>query len=320
MTKDLVNAPAARTWRDIPQPVKPRAMSNGGRWRLAAAMARVLAVVTVLGLLAWGGWKLAASLLDKPGSMPAAAKAVPVRPPELTTDGVLDGQWLARVLALPKGAALMELDLGKLRAQLLAQGQVLTANLTRNFPDRLAVQISERTPVAKVMAQWDGQQKPLLVARDGVVFEGAGFDARMVEQLPWLDGLTLARRGHAFLPVDGMEPVAELLAKARLEADHLYRSWRVISLARLASDGELEVRTVQGVKIIFGVSGDYFRQLAKLDFMWEKLANLPEAQARVDLSLGREVPVLIEAAAAAEPPGRAAARNGAAPTISILPH
>ena len=81
---------------------------------------------------------------------------------------------------------------------------------------------------------------------------------------------------------------------------------------------ELEVRTVQGVTIIFSANGDFFRQLAKLDYMWEKLANIPDAQARIDLTLGREVPVRIEVAPAATAPDAKPA--GPAPPISLLPN
>ncbi|MBI4625287.1 MAG: FtsQ-type POTRA domain-containing protein [Verrucomicrobia bacterium] len=316
MTKPIAPAPAARTWRDIPQPVKPRAMSRSGRRRLVTGVLRTTAGVAFCVALAWGAWSVAGALQENPGKMPAAAKAVPVRAPQFKTDGVLDHAWLERTLRIPKGASLMELDLEQLRARLLADGQVLTATLTRHFPDRLVVAVTERSPIAKVMAEWGGQQRPLLVARDGVMFAGDRHDPAMVERLPWLDGLTIARRGAAFLPLEGMEIVGELLAKARLEADHLYRSWRVVSLARLASDRELEVRTVQGVTIIFSAHGDFFRQLAKLDYMWEKIANVPDAQARIDLTLGREVPVRIEVAPAATAPD--ATPGGPAPTISLL--
>lgn len=287
MSKDLVNAPTARSWRDIPQPVKPRTMSWGGRWRLTKAGLRTTGVVAVVGILAWGGWMVAGVLQENPNQMPAVAKAVPVNQLALTTDGVLDRPWLARELALPKNASLMELDLQKLRARLLANGQVSAATLTRSFPATLEVQLSERSPVARLKSEASGV---LLVARDGVVFEGACFDPTMVELLPWLDGFKLAhtddRKG--FKPIEGMGNVAELLSKVRLEADHLYRTWMVVSLARLQSDGLLEVRTKQGGVIVFGGNGDFFRQIARLDFILETRGSRP---GHIDLSLGGDVPV-----------------------------
>lgn len=314
MTPELINIPATRSWRDIPQPVKPRTMSWVGRLRLAAATLRVLGVLAIVGATSAGVWLVWSALKQDPRAMPQVAKTVPVRPPELTTDGVLSAQWLARTLAIPPKATLMELDLEQLRLRLLTDGQVNTATLTRAFPDRLLVSVTERTPVARIMVERAGQRLPLLVARDGVVFIGEGFDPQMLETLPWLDGVALVREGGGLVPIEGMQVVGELLAKARLEAEHLYRSWTVVSLARLKSDRELEVRTNAGVTVVFSARGDFFRQLAKLDYMWDQVARVEGAQVHVDLSLGREVPVRIQML---EPAENAAARP--APSASAGP-
>ncbi|MDO8540013.1 MAG: FtsQ-type POTRA domain-containing protein [Opitutaceae bacterium] len=293
MTHDLINLPAPRSWRDIPQPVKPRAMSASGRWRLFAAGLRVTFVLTLIGSFAWGVWAIARSLRGLPISDSIAAQKIPMRPPQLATDGVHTTEWLSRTLALPAGVTLMELNLEKLRDRLLGDGQVLTARLTRNFPDRLAVQITERFPVARAMTEWAGRQLPLLVAGDGTIFAGEGYDDELLRTLPWLDGVTISRRGDGFSPIAGMEAVTELLGKARLEAEHLYRSWQIVSLARLELDRELEVRTSEGATIVFNAAADFFPQLAKLDYMWEQIAKAA-GPLRIDLSLGREVPVRIE--------------------------
>ncbi len=293
MTKDSLQVPQARSWRDIPQPVKPRAMSGGGRWRLVFAITRVLFALTVLASVGWAGWKVSAVLAENSRKMPAAAKAVPVSKLAFTTDGVLDDAWLAHTLALRPGISLMELDLQKLRRALLASGQVETAMLTRNFPSTLMVNISERTPVARVMAEIHGEQHALFVAREGAVFEGVNFDPAMVQTLPWLDGVTLAKRGAGFAPLPGMTIVSDLLSTAKLEADHLYKTWQVISLARLASDGEIEVRMAQNIHVTFGTSEDFFRQLARLDLLLETMPKARPGQllAQVNLSLGTQVPV-----------------------------
>jgi cell division protein FtsQ len=304
MSQPLVNAPQARSWRDIPQPVKPRAMSREGRWRLASSLARVLAGVAVTLVVAWGAWQVTAALQENPQKMPAAARTVPVKNFLLKTnvEGVLDASWLRQTLALPKGATLMELDLQQLRARLLADGQVSAASLTRNFPDTLEVRIAERAPVARLQAQFaDSAGRTLLVARDGVVFAGMGFDAARLDELPWLAGIKLARTGGRFAPIEGMNVVADLLAQARLEADPLYATWQVVSLARLQSDREIEVRTKPGTVIVFGADGDFALQIAKLAYEWDVLAKLPTPPSKINLALGREVPVTFDAPTASAP-------------------
>jgi cell division protein FtsQ len=271
-------------------------MSSGGRWRLMMAGVRTTATMALFGGLGWGAWMVVAALQDDPRKVPAAARIVPVKPPELKTmrDGVLDDAWLARTLEIPAGASLMELDLEKLRARVQADQQVLTANITRLFPDRLIVEITERMPVARVRVDLGVVQRDLLVARDGVLFFGTGFDRGMLKTLPWLDGIVIARDGAGFRPIAHMDIVAQLLADAQFSAPHQYQHWQSVSLARLESDRELEVTTKNGTKALFTAKGSFFVQLANFDEIVDRLSRIPGARARVDLTLGREVPVTVE--------------------------
>ena len=327
MTPDPLNPPASRTWRDIPQPVKPRAMSNGGRLRLALAAARMAGGVAVAAGLAWGGWQVSSALRMNPRAMPAAAKGAPLKRLDLqtTTGGVLDEAWLARTLALPKGAALMELDLERLRGRLLADGQVLAATLLRKFPDTLVVQVTERVPVARVRVETGTGGQTYLVARDGVVYLGSNYDDGMLRSLPWLDGIVLKTEGAGFRPVANMEVVADLLARAQYEATHLYITWRVVSLARLEADREIEVRTRDGSRIVFTARSDFFPQLAKLDNILvhlqdaERFPRSSPTRVSIDLSLGREVPVMREPILTASEPFAPAPRPALAPGFNAFP-
>ena len=302
MTSDSLNPNSSRSWRDIPQPVKPRAMSSGGRLRLAFATSRALAAVALAGGLLWGGWYVVGALRANSRAMPAAAKGAPIKRVELhtATGGALDDAWLARTLALPKGISLMELDLERLRTRLLSDGQVLTASLIRKFPDALIVQVTERVPVARLKAQTSTGGQVYLVARDGVVYSGSNYDPGMLRTLPWLGGFALKPVGAGFRPIAHMDVVADLLASAQYEATDLYLTWSVVSIERLEADREIEVTTKDGSRIVFTARSDFFPQLAKLDNI---LAHLRDAdrfpiargtRARIDLSLGREVPVMLE--------------------------
>ena len=300
----MIIAPTARSWRDIPQPVKPRAMSREGKWRLTTSVLRATGAAAVIGVVAWGLWEVACALQENPQKMPEAARAVPIKQLELRTDGVLGNEWLARTLALPKNASLMELELQALRLKLMVGGQVNAVSLTKNFPDTLKVQVGERSPVARVMANWRGEQRALVVARDGVVFAGEGYAAALLATLPWLDGVKLTRTEERYQPIEDMGLVAELLARARLDADHLYHTWQVVSLARLRSDEVIEIRTKPGTLVVFSANGDFFQQLAKLDYQWEALATAPNPPRKIDLSLGREVSVAFQPL----------------PTLNLVPH
>jgi cell division septal protein FtsQ len=318
MSKDDHTVPDQHSWREIPQHVKPRAMSSEGRRRVLMRMIRVAGAAAVAGAVAWGSWETAAMLRENPDVIPAVARTDHVRSLALVTDGVLDKSWLARTLAIAPDATLMGLDIAKLRAQVLADPQVETAEIQRNFPDRLTVRITERSPVVRMMAQ-SGSEAPrlLLVSRDGVVFEGRGFDPAMIETLPWLEGVTLASSGGRYLPIQGMRSVSELLSTARLEAEDLYKTWAVISLNRLDTDGDIEVHTRSGLQVTFGTREDYLRQIARLDLLVDSAKDPTRPLREVNLALGSQVPVKFGTAAAmlAEPPVN---RTGPPPAKPII--
>jgi hypothetical protein len=318
MTPESPEIPQTRSWRDIAQPVRPRAMSRGGRWRLTLAVARTLVTGAVIGGVAWGAWTIAGAVSGDARAVPAAAKAVPLRAPELKTDrdGVLDAAWLARALALPKGVSLMELDLGRLRARVLADRQVETAVLTRHPPDRLVVKITERSPIARMRVDLaDGGQRDVLIARDGAGFLGTGYDPAGLATLPWIAGAPLARDGLGFRVGGDVEPLARLLADAQFAAPHLYREWHSVSLAHLAADRELEVTMKSGLVVVFSAHGGFFLQLAKLDYVADRLARAPGVNPpRIDLSLGRDVPVTSEPVV----PAQVRLRRGAPATPALF--
>lgn len=320
MSKDTHTMPETRSWREIPQQVRPRAMSGEGRRRLAMGAMRATMGALVLGLVCWGAWETAAVIREKTDSMPDSAKTDRVRSLVLVTDGVLDKNWLVRTLSIPADATLMGLNLDQLRARVLGDPQVSTAAVVRNFPDRLTVRISERTPVVRMMAQSGGDAPAvLLVSRDGVAFSGTGFDPAMVATLPWIDGVRLSRAGKAYGPVGGMKAVSDLLATARLEADELYRTWQVISLARLDSDGAIEVHTRDGMKVVFGTREDYLRQIARLDLLVDSSTDPTRPIREVNLALGSQVPVTFGTAAPfiGGPPVNTAGAGSARPVIAL---
>ncbi|MEO6569614.1 MAG: hypothetical protein ABIO94_12685, partial [Opitutaceae bacterium] len=292
------------------------------------ASLRVGAFTTVLVTVSWCSWQVFEILRHGPEKMPAVMKTAPIKDLQLETDGVLGLAWVKSALALPEGVSLLELNLPQLRERLLASGQVRVANLRWNLPDTLAITLSERSPVGRIKAAYpDGLQQELLVARDGTVFHGADFEAAMIETLPWLEGFTLARKNGAFLPLAGMEAVTKLLATAKLRAEQRYRTWEVVSLERLALEGEIEVRTRSGTRIIFGTRDDYFSQLARLDTLLDEAAKTYPGQllSEINLAMGLQVPVIfvtaLHASAKDERGGLPLIRPAApAHAVSTSPH
>lgn len=309
---------AGGSWRGIRQEVAPRAMSRRGRRRQLLGTAKAFALVALVGLASWvvytgvQAWAGEAAVLDP------VVSSRPVREVVVLTNGVLTRDWTERTLALPRGTSLIALDLALLRDRLMASGQVSVAVLTRNFPDTLVVNLQERTPVARLQVDGGGGVRVLLVARDGVVYEGAHYEPALVSSLPWLAGLTLRRSAAGgYEPVADMGVVSDLLAMAQLQAPHLYRGWLIVSLERLAAHGEIVVRAQDIPEVVFGARGDFLRQLAQLDYIVDQatLAAGAPVLRSVNLSLGAQVPVTF----ATEEPGAAPRAVRPAPVFSLQP-
>ena len=293
---DIPAPPPGRSWRNIRQEVSAPAMSRKGRRRQLAAWLKLGTLFTFVAVAGWGTFLVMHSWETDRTALATAVHSEPVRSVVLITDGVLTQPWAAGELALPKSASLMSLELRPLRNRLLTSGQVRVAVLARQFPDALVVRLEERTPVARVQASDSfGATRQLLVAKDGVVYEGLNYNKTMLAGLPWLDGIRLVKTGTGFAPVAGMADVAALLATAQQEAPHLYRGWLIVSLARLASDDEIVVRAQDIPEIIFSRKGDFFKQVARLDYVIDAARVLADPTLRsIDLSLDGQVPVRLE--------------------------
>jgi hypothetical protein len=288
-----------RSWRSIRQEVSSPAMSRRGHRRRLFAWLKISGLTASVALAGWAVYELAHSWTTDRAALTTAVHSAPVRETVLITDGVLSQKWVADTLALPKGASLMALDLRALRDRLLSHGQIRVAVLTRSFPDTLVVTLQERSPVARIQARdTSGRTKQLLVAKDGMAYEGIGYDQPLLGTLPWLDGVRLVREGKGYAPISGMADVSALLSTAQLQAPHLYRDWLIVSLERLESADEILVRTQDVPQVVFSRKRDFYKQVAQFDYVVDAAQALPEATGlqTVNLTLEGQVPVRLQGA------------------------
>lgn len=313
MTPAPLQPNAAPTWRDaLGAEAPPRPRNRTGRRRLVFSALRLwvglglIVACTVFGYLGYRAWTI------NPASLAAPAPSATLREITVRGDGVLGLGWVERTLDLRLGTPLPSLDLESLRLRLLRTGQVRVAVVSRRFPDILAITLEERHPVLRVRPRHD-EDAWLYVARDGHIFSGEGYSAETNAALPWLEGMELVRRqtGIGFSPVSGMDAVADLLGTARASAPALAKEFQAISLARFTLDGALLVRTPAVAEIVFGGRDDFYKQLARLDYILDDLQRRAPNRAirRIDLGIGnRQVPVTFE-----EPAPAPAVRRPAAP-------
>jgi cell division protein FtsQ len=290
--------PPSRSWKDIRQGVSLDAWPREGRKRMVRARVRLAMLCAFIVGCACVALEVYQTWQSNPARLKEPVKAAPLRQVVFSTDGVLDRAWLDQTLALPRNASLMTLDLTALETRLLATGQVHSVVLRRRFSDNsLVVTVQERTPIARLMVQLgNASPRMRLAARDGVTYEGVGYDGATLERLPWLDGFALRRtERHGFEPIAGMDEVANLLSAAEGLVPELCAGWQVVSLARLASDQELIVRSRDIPEIIFDTRAGFAHQLAKLAYIVDSIrkhGNPP--MARIDFAAGSQVPVELQ--------------------------
>ncbi len=298
--------PASRSWRDIAQQVRPRAMSREGRRRYVVAGLKTAAAISVLTVLVGGGVWLARTWTSDRGWFSNVSGQSPVKRLVLQTNGRLNEQWVRNTLALPARATLMELDLAALRARLEQPSQVEKATVSKILPDAVKIELWERAPVVRLRAP-DGNI--FLVARDGISFAGLGFSPEALEAIPLLTGFELDAAGALPKRVPGMDTVADLLARAADMAPHLLERWTVVDISQLEFDGLVEVQSTDIPRIIFSKEYGFSDQLAWLDWTRDKASGPLKM---VNVGLG---PRVIAEPAAVEPASKSGARSAGAATV-----
>jgi len=252
--------------------------------KLATVAALVIVVLLALHLLP----RLAVGF----EALTKAGERLPISEVVVSSDGPLEEQVVLQTLALGEGANLLSIDLEAMKVRLEGIGQVKQAIASRRFPGTLEVQIVERAPVARIRAQRrSGEELLLYVDREGVVFEAASIDPIVARSLPFLGGISLSIEGEGFAPVQGMRPVADLLADTQALAPHLNRYMRTLSIGQ---GGRLSARSRYAREIVFDLKADFRDQLGKLDYIVDYRRGLMRGArlGRVDLTLGSQVPVL----------------------------
>ncbi len=295
-----------RSWRELDQKINPRTLSAQGRKRFALAAVQYAMVAFLVGVAGWGAYEIFDSSSGG-SSLSDLTQAAPLREVVLVNDadGVLDQNWLERVIDVRLGTPLMEVDLHALRARLLATPQVRAVELRRDFPGTLTIALRERIPVARIhVRERTGRTGTLLVSSDGVVFAGQGYDSARLSYLPFLDGVRLSRNGHGgYRPLAGMDDVADLLQSVQNSAPQLFADWKVVNLSRLSLYDEIIVKSRTIPEIVLSRRMDFTQQLARLDYIADYARTRPEAVVqRVDLSLGSDVPVAFDSPSRLLPP------------------
>jgi hypothetical protein len=231
------------------------------------------------------------------GQKDFTGRSLPVQGIVFRTDGALTQKWLANWLGPLRGLSLAEINLSKLHQNLVAEDQILSAQISRKFPATLEVFIKERDPLL-VLRMRDNKLKyrDWLVSSDGFLYEGTGYSTASLRMLPSLkvgvDAIQKNSQSKGYKPLSEIPVVAPLLELARSEYPEIFRDWRVVSYNRPkdSDPGANITITSKRVGCIRFDPTDYAAQLKRLSYLLDetKFSQVPFINS-IDLSHGRSV-------------------------------
>lgn len=181
---------AAAVGSDGPTSARARPARHRGPWRTAFFGAAILAV------LAGAGWALLGSTL------------LVVRHVEVTGNRLVTAAQVRQAAQIKPGAPLATVNTGAAAVRVERLAPVLSAAVSRSWPDAIVVSVRERTPVLAVALTGGGYQ---LIDPYGVVVRSA---AREPAGMPLLSPAPAVLRGSAAIRAAAMV-LAQLPPKVR---------------------------------------------------------------------------------------------------------
>ncbi|MCC0012016.1 MAG: cell division protein FtsQ/DivIB [Rhodobiaceae bacterium] len=244
---------AAGAWIDriLDRLSQPKATDIAGQ----ACSVIVLGGAIAMGVVTGGHMEAFGNGLLRIADAAAAASGLRITSVEISGNDVIDDETILDTAGLAPGGSIIGIDAGRARMRLEALPWIASARVQKLFPDRLAVDVVERTPFA--VWQHDGEFH--IIDRTGVKLRPSSID-----QLPDLP--IVVGRGAA----DGAEILFSQLKRYPEVASHVIASVRVADrrwslhldrgievklpeehmeaalerLARLARDGQLLKRDI----------------------------------------------------------------------------
>jgi len=231
---------------------------------------------------------------------------------EYHSNGGIPARQAAAAAGLRSDMNLMEVDLSDIRNRLLALPRVKSVNVERRLPDRLAIEIEERLPVAGIVSIEAGrannieQKNRLFVDKEGVVFkcEEALREYIMLPVINAVDQpvITLGRE----INTTAMKAALTLLEEMRA------REWSVpCSVSRIDIPNAWTLAAEMESGAIYTFHPERLgQQFDRLEFILAKTRAARKSVASVNLQMQRNVPVrffdgLAEANEPARHPGTA---------------
>ena len=227
--------------------MKANTIKHGGHRGLVVAMAAVLAVAALAGLVA--GYESLAEIYCQQCVIEDVSAQV-----EIVSGKMVKPDVIAENMGLRKGANLAKIDFAEKRDEILRKIPTLREiSVTRILPDKVRIVAEERTPVAKMGIRGRRGTTGRVVDSEGIVF--------------------LCQRGTLLLPTI-TEPQAPGTQPGHRIKDRAIAALELVETCREPEFAELGVQDVDVSKpnYLLATLGDYSR----LKISWESRRDMEE--------------------------------------------
>ena len=211
---------------------------------------------------------------------------------EYHTNGGIAARDAAAAAGLRPDTNLMDVDLAAIRTRLLELPRVKSVAVERRLPDKFAITLEERLPVARIVSMKPERignvelKHALFVDRDGVAFKCE--ELREYVALPSINAVeqgvfTVGQE----VPCPGMKVALLLLEQFRT------RTWAApcnVRSVEILNDWTVSVEMETGAQFVFRPE-NVARQLERLAYILAKSRAVKKSVATVNLQLERNVPV-----------------------------
>jgi cell division protein FtsQ len=214
---------------------------------------------------------------------------------DVDTDGVLKPEDILEKADLHKGTNIFQVDLAKAQALVAAIPQVEKVSVSRQLPNRVAIQVSERKPIAWVAPTHGTSTRDEVVASKFSWFVDANGILLRPRKLNAQDRFLPIIRNYGEGPFfEGQEATGEEMKAAldliRAQQESLNTARFQIAEIDLARHFGLTVTDRNGLQVLFGLD-EMDHQLKRLDVYLQAIDQRGQKPQSINLLVERNVPV-----------------------------
>ena len=241
---------------------------------------------------------------------------------DVETDGILDSDQVLQTADLHKGSNIFFVNLDRAKTRIESIPEVESVQVSRQLPNRITVQISERKPVAWLStARGVDSRDEVVASKDSLLIDASGVLLKPRKLSPQDRYLPIIRHYVGATLTEGTQTEGEEIKAAldllRAHQDSLVAARFQIQEIDLAKHYGLQVTDRNGMQALFALE-EMDRQLKRLDTYLQYTDQHNQRIQTINLLVQKNVPVtyMVDATATDKPADSPAIASSPAPSSS----